>query len=177
MLSSASPSFSKFHPFFNKEKIGAETETKPDFISSIWDDDQILRIDENKWKWLWCTKLSQGNNAAKALDCALGKKVMYNNRCYDSKEKAHITRYQKLQHFKQFQKDIILDYSENMKAYISNLQNKSSAAIKYTIHRSSKSITSSNATNLSEMSGFISASNITTESNSRGFFKWFTCFW
>ena len=45
----------------------------------------------------------------------------------------------------------------------------SSAAIKYTIHRSSKSITPSNDTNLSEISGFSYASNITTEINSRSF--------
>ena len=54
-----------------------------------------------------------------------------------------------------------------MKASISSLQNNSSATIKSTIHRRSKSITSSNDTNSSEMSGFSSASTITTESNSR----------
>ena len=56
-----------------------------------------------------------------------------------------------------------------MKASISSLQIKPSAAIESTIHRSSESITSSNDTNLSEISGFRSASNITTESNSRSF--------
>ena len=64
---------------------------------------------------------------------------------------------------------VILDYSENIKASITSLQNKSSAAIKYTIHRGSKIITSSNDTNSSLISGFYSASNISSESNSRSF--------
>ena len=37
-----------FHSFFNKEKTSAETSTKLDFISSIWDDDHIQRLDEKK---------------------------------------------------------------------------------------------------------------------------------
>ena len=56
-----------------------------------------------------------------------------------------------------------------MKASMSSLQNKSSADIESTIHRSSKSITSSNYTNSYKMSGFSYASNITTEINSRSF--------
>ena len=43
----------------------------------------------------------------------------------------------------------------------------SSSAIESTIHRSSKSITSSNHTDVSGMSSFRSASNITTGSNPR----------
>ena len=35
------------HVFFNNEKTCAETENRLDFISSIWDDDHILRLDEN----------------------------------------------------------------------------------------------------------------------------------
>ena len=89
--------------------------------------------------------------------------------CYVPKYKVHITKYQELQYFKQAQKGVLLDYSEKMKASIVSLQNKSSAAIEYTIHRSYKSTTSSNDTNSSEISGFSYASNITTESKSRSF--------
>ena len=88
---------------------------------------------------------------------------------YVPMDKAHITRYQELQHLKQAGKGVILDYSEKIKSSIESLHNKSYDAIKSTIHNSSKSITSSNDTNLSEISGFGSASNITTESNSRSF--------
>ena len=89
--------------------------------------------------------------------------------CYVAKDKAHITRYQELQHYKQARKGVLLDYSENIIAPITSLQNKPSAAIKSTIHCSSKIITSSNYTNSSVISGFTSASNITSESNSRSF--------
>ena len=46
MLSPTSQSSPEFHLFFNKEKTGAETATKLDFISSIWDDDHNRRLDE-----------------------------------------------------------------------------------------------------------------------------------
>ena len=46
MLSPTSQSYPEFHSFFNKEKTSAETATKLDIISSIWDDDHIRRVDE-----------------------------------------------------------------------------------------------------------------------------------
>ena len=78
-----------------------------------------------------------------------GKKGMHIKSCYVAKDKAHTTRYQELQHYKQTRKGVLLDYSENIRASITSLQNKSSAVIKSTIHWSSKSITSSNDTNSS----------------------------
>ena len=48
--------------------------------------------------------------------------------CYAYMYKYHITRYQELQNFKQAQKGVIRDYYENIKASISSLHNKSSAA-------------------------------------------------
>ena len=47
-------------------KIHAQKK-KPDFISSILDDDCIQRLGENNWQWLCCHKTFQGINAAKAL--------------------------------------------------------------------------------------------------------------
>ena len=128
-----------------------------------------MRLDEKKWQCLRCNTSSQGVNANKDLVQVLGKMGMYIKSCHVSKDKAHRTRYQELQNFKQNQKGVLLDYSENIKAPITSLQNKSSAAIKSNIHRSSKSITSSNEINSSEISGFTFASNITSESNSRSF--------
>ena len=46
MSSTTNQSSLSFNSFFNKEKTSAETETKLDFVSSIWDDDQILRLDK-----------------------------------------------------------------------------------------------------------------------------------
>ena len=46
---SAIQSYLKFHPLFNTDKACEETETKLDFVSYIWDDDRIHRIDESNW--------------------------------------------------------------------------------------------------------------------------------
>ena len=94
MLSNTSQYSSAFHSFFKKEKKSAETETKLDFISSIWDDDHIWRIDEKNWQCLWCNQMIQGINATKALARVLGKKGMHIKSFYITKDKYHITRYQ-----------------------------------------------------------------------------------
>ena len=80
-----------------------------------------------------------------------GKKGMPINFFYAPIKKSHRTRYQEHQNFKADRKGVIQDYSENIKSPISSLQNNSSAVIKSTTHRSSKSITSSNGTNISEI--------------------------
>ena len=120
----------------------------------------------NNWQLLWCSKIFQSINATKALSNVLGKQGMFIKSCYASMEKYHITRYQELQNFKAAQKGVIQDYSEKIKALISFLKNNLSDIIKSTIHLSSKSTTSSNDTNVSEMSSFSSESNITTEISS-----------
>ena len=94
---------------------------------------------------------------------------MHIKSCYVAKYKAHTKRYQELQNYKKARKGVLFGYSENIRASITSLQNKSSAAIESTIHRISKSITSSNDTNSSVISGFSSASNISSDSNSRSF--------
>ena len=94
---------------------------------------------------------------------------MHIKNCYVDKDKYHTTRYQELKHYKQTHKGVIIDYSENIRASITSIQNKSSSALESTIHRSSKSITSSNDTYSSVISGISSASNILSESNSRSF--------
>ena len=88
----------EFHSFFNKEKKSAETTTKIDFISSIWDDDHIRRLDEKNWQCSWCNQCFQGINATKALARVLGNKGMHIKSCYVAKDKAHTTRHQELQH-------------------------------------------------------------------------------
>ena len=169
MPSTASQSSSTFHLFINNKNTSVETENKLDFISSIWYYDQILRLDEKNQQCLWFNTSLQGINTNKAFVHLLGKKSMHIKSCYVPNDKAHITRYQELQNSKQTQKGVLLDYSENVKASISSLQNKSSSSIKSTIHCSYKSITSSNDTNSYENPGFNYAPNITTESKPRSF--------
>ena len=77
-----------FHLFYNKQKKSAETQTKLDFISYIWYDDHILRIDEKNWQFLWCNTSFQGINDTKALAHVLGKKGMHIKSCYVPKDKA-----------------------------------------------------------------------------------------
>ena len=40
----------------------------------MWDDDHILGLDENNWKFLCCNKVFQEINDTKALAHVLGKK-------------------------------------------------------------------------------------------------------
>ena len=81
MPSPTSQSSPALHSFFNKEKTSAETATKLDIISYIWDDDRIRRLDEKNWQCLWCNQTFQGINATKALAHVLGKKGMYIKSC------------------------------------------------------------------------------------------------
>ena len=129
MSSTAIQSYSTFHLLLNKEKTSAKTETKLDFIPSIWDDYHILRLDEKNWQCLWCNATFQGINATKALAHVLRNKGMHIKSCYVAKYKAHITRYQELQNYKQTRKGVLLDYSENIKSSIISLPNKLSSAI------------------------------------------------
>ena len=94
------------------------------------------------WQCLWCNQNIQIINATKAIAHILGKKGIHIKSFCFAKDKTHTTTYQELQHYKQTQKGVLLDYSEKIRASITSLQNKSSAAIKPTIHSSSKSITS-----------------------------------
>ena len=100
MSSPTSQSSPAFHSFFDKEKTSAETVTKIDFISSIWDDNYIRRIDEKNWQCLWCNQIFQVIHSSKALDHVLWKKIMHIKSCYVSKEKSYTTGYQELQHYK-----------------------------------------------------------------------------
>ena len=99
MSSSASQPLLKCYTLFNNEKTYSETKTRIYFISSIWDDDQIMRLDENTWKCLWCNTSFQGINATEALARVLGKKGMHIYSFYVLKEKAHIKRHQELQKY------------------------------------------------------------------------------
>ena len=101
MSSPTSQSSPAYYSFFNKEKTSAETATKLDFVSSIWDDDHIRRLDEKNWQYLWCNQSFQGIHSTKSLAHVLGKKGMCIKICYVAKEKAHTTRYQDLHNLKQ----------------------------------------------------------------------------
>ena len=56
-------------------------------------------------------KFFQGINSTKALAHVFGKKGMHIKSFYVAKDKAHTTRYQKLQNYKQAHKGVLHDYS------------------------------------------------------------------
>ena len=66
---------------------------------------------KKNWQCLWCNQNFQGINATKALAHVFGKKGMHINFFYVAKNIFHTTRYQELQHYKQTQKGVLLDYS------------------------------------------------------------------
>ena len=74
----------------NNEKTCEETETKLYFISYIWDEDRIMRLDKKNCQCLWCNKSIQGINATKSLSHVLGKKGMNIKSVYVPKDKYHI---------------------------------------------------------------------------------------
>ena len=88
-----------------------ENETKIDFISSIWDDYHIVRLDEKHWQCLWYNTSFQGINATKAFSRVLGKKGVYIKSCYVAKDRANIKIYQELQHCKWTRKGVLIYYS------------------------------------------------------------------
>ena len=79
MSASTSQFLSKFHSLFNNKKACTK---KLVFISSIWDDDCINRLDENNWQCLWRSKTFQGINATNYLAQVLGKRGMHIKSCY-----------------------------------------------------------------------------------------------
>ena len=124
-----------------------------------------MGIYEKNWKCLCCNKSFQGINANIALANILGNKGMHIISFYVPKDKTDIKIYQELQQYKQAWKGVIYEYSEKIKAPISSLENNSYSAIEFNVHLIFKSDTSSNHTDVYEMSSFRSASHIKTGSN------------
>ena len=111
---------------------------KVDFLSSIWDDDRIERLDVNTWNGIWCDNTFQGINVTGDLDHVMGAKGTHIKSYSAAIEKYHLTRYQQLRKFKYVKKGVIKDYPGKTNSTISHLQNKSSEVIESSIHRSSQ---------------------------------------
>ena len=82
MSSSAIQLLPKYHYLFNNEKTCTETEKNIDYVSSIWDDDQILRLDKKNWQCLWYNKNFQGIDAIKDISHVLRNKDVRIKSCY-----------------------------------------------------------------------------------------------
>ena len=69
-------------------------------------------------QYLWCNTSFQGINDTMDIDHIPRKKSMYIKIYYVPKDKSNITRYQELYNFKQAQKGVLHEYSENTKSSI-----------------------------------------------------------
>ena len=80
-------------------------------ISSIWVDDHIEKLENNKWKCLWCDVKFQGINATEALARDIGTKHIHIKICTASIDKAYLSRYKELQKIKSAKKGLLNNYS------------------------------------------------------------------
>ena len=115
---------SKYHLLFGRKPSKSKNIAVLTSIKSIWDDDHIEKLEDNKWKFLWRDFTFQGVNATKALAHVIGTKCMHIKRCTASIDQAHITRYKELQQIKASKKGLLNDYSQKMISSISRLQDK-----------------------------------------------------
>ena len=75
MSSTTSQSSPAFHSFLNKEKTNSETATKLNFISSIWDDDHLRRLDEKTGNAYGAIKLFKESMLLRLLLAYWGRRV------------------------------------------------------------------------------------------------------
>ena len=81
---------SKYHLLFGSKPSNSDNIAVLTSIKSIWDDDQIEKLEDNQWKCLWCDVTFQGINATKALSHVIVTKCMHIKLCTDSIDQAHI---------------------------------------------------------------------------------------
>ena len=68
---------SKYHLHFGRKPSNSKKIAVLTSIKSIWDDDHIEKLEDNKWKCIWCDFTFQGVNATKALAHVIGTKCMH----------------------------------------------------------------------------------------------------
>ena len=93
MSDSSSMSYSKIRHLFPKTDSTSRMEAIINFISSIYEDDRVEKL-ENQWKYLWCVIAYQGINITKYLAHLLGTRCVYIKSCNDEIDK---TRFLKIQ--------------------------------------------------------------------------------
>ena len=101
---------SKYHLLFGRKPSNSDNIAVLTSIKSIWDDDQIEKLEDNQWKCLWYDVKSQGINATKALAHFIITKCMHIKRCTASIDQACISRYKELQKIKAAKKGLLNDY-------------------------------------------------------------------
>ena len=156
---------SKYHILFGRKSSNSKNIVVLTSIKSIWDDEHIEKLEDNKWKCLWCDFTFQGLNATKALAHVIGIKSMHIKRCTASIDKAHLSRYKELQQIKVAKKGLLNDYSHKMISSISRLQDKSSEVVESNIQRNSRGLFLSNTTAIYDSSSIRKSFSQSPDSN------------
>ena len=156
---------SKYHHLFSLKPSHVDSIEVISYISSIWEDDHIERLENNQWKCLWCNIEFQVINATKALAHVIGTKCMHIDRCMASIDQSHLSRYKVLQTIKAAKKGLLNDYLHKMISSISRLQDKSSYVVQSNIQRNSRGMYSSNLTAAYDTSSFSKICSIQPENN------------
>ena len=139
-------SSSKYHLLFGRKSSNSKNIAVLTSIKSIWDDDHIEKLEDNKWKCLWCDFTFQGINSTKDLAHVIRTKWMHIKQCTASIDQAHISRYKDLHQIKAAKKGLLNDYSQKMISSISCLQDKSSEVFESNIQSNSRGLFWSNTT-------------------------------
>ena len=58
------------------------------------------KINDNRWKYLWCGVTFQGINASKALAHVLGVRSVYVKILNEAIDKSYLSRYKDIQNYK-----------------------------------------------------------------------------
>ena len=131
---------SKYHLLFGRKPWNSDNIVVLTSIKSIWEDNQIEKLEDNQWNCLWCDVTFQGINTTKALAHVIGTKSMHIKRCTASIDQAHISRYKELQKIKGAKKGLLNEYLQKMISSISRLQYKSSEVVESNIRRNSRGL-------------------------------------
>ena len=156
---------SKYHLVFSRKPSDSGNIVVIISISSIWEDDHIEKLENNKWKCLWCDVKFQGINETEALARDIGTKSIHIKRFIASIDKSYLSRYKELHQIKYAKKGLLNNYSQKMISSISCLQDKSSEVVKSNIQRDSRGVYSSNITATSDKSSFSTSCSKSPESN------------
>ena len=101
---------SKYHLLFNYKPLNSGNIAVLSYISSIWEDKHIEKLEDNQWKCLWRDVKIQGINAKKALAHGIGTKSTLIKRFTASIDQAYLSRYKELQKIKAAKKGLLNDY-------------------------------------------------------------------
>ena len=83
---------SKYNLLFSHKPSKSGNISVLSYISSIWEEEHIEKLEDNQWKCLWCDVKFQVINATKSLAHVIGTECININRCTASIDKVYLSR-------------------------------------------------------------------------------------